>query len=878
MNQALEYHCVQFSEHMSQDTQIDTLLDLLPIMKELGHREAVRYNTGLRTFVWTYDRLYRSIAGCADAFSRQGLRPGQRIVLWGENRPEWIIVFWAALARGLQVVPIDEGFSPDFVRSIIRRTEASFMVVSENLQATDVDLPGLRFSDVARLPGAQNLHPAQARAEDTVEIVFTSGTTGEPKGIEHTHANICANLRSLSHEISSFQKYIRLLQPLRIVTILPLSHMFGQALGLFVPILLRSAVVLVRKRAPTRLIQAIKEEKAAALVTVPGHLDSLQSYIQARFDCDRRMRQDPGILGLVRRWLRFRDVHRMFGLKFAVLVVGGAQLRPAVEAWWSGLGFVIVQGYGLTEASPVVAMNNPLKPKSGSLGHVLEGQQVRIASDGEILVQGPNVARFFDSQSDSEGNEWLRTGDIGRIDEEGNLYYLGRKKDVIVTREGQNVYPEDVENVLRELPQVTDCAVVGKETQRGTVVHAVFIFKDSRTRPEDVVQKANSRLEAHQRIRSWSVWPQSDFPRTPSTGKIKRRDVAKVVSTQERPKTRGEQSSVRGILAGFASREMENLSGQERLEEDLGLSSLDRVELMSMIEQELGLSIDEQVMAQVRTVEELEKAAEQRVVQVEREQEPSPQEPEIPEPEPAGVVRKELQDEPRSTGLSVPAWKGYFPCRWLRAAFQATVLPVTTRIFLRLRINGLERLQDIQPPVIFAANHSSHMDTPALLTALPLFWRLRMAPAVRQDFFGPLVSPQQNSRLQRLSSRLQYILLVLFINIYPLPQRTAGVRQALRYTGRLVDAGNCPLIFPEGIRTPDGRMRDFQRGVGFMARELDVPIVPIRLHGLFELFSIHHRFPRPGRAEVSFGTPVYPSPDKDAATLTTEVQTRIQEM
>jgi long-chain acyl-CoA synthetase len=323
---------------------------------------------------------------------------------------------------------------------------------------------------------------------------------------------------------------------------------------------------------------------------------------------------------------------------------------------------------------------------------------------------------------------------------------------------------------------------------------------------------------------------------------------------------------------------VESLSGQDSLEEDLGLSSLDRVELMSLIEQELGLSIDEQVMAQVRTVEELEKAAGQRAVQVESEQVPSTQEPEIPEPEPAGVVRKELQDEPRSTGLSVPAWKGYFPCRWLRAAFQATVLPVTTRIFLRLQINGLERLQDIQPPVIFAANHSSHMDTPALLTALPLFWRLRMAPAVRQDFFGPLVSPQQSSRIQRLSSRLQYILLVLFINIYPLPQRTAGVRQALRYTGRLVDAGNCPLIFPEGIRTPDGRMRDFQRGVGFMARELDIPIVPVRLHGLFELFSIHHRFPRPGRAEVSFGTPVYPSPDKDAATLTTEVQTRIQEL
>ena len=849
-------------------------------MKKLGPREALRFNTGLRSFVWTYERLYRSIAGCAASFSKQGLKPGQRILLWGENRPEWVIAFWAAQARGLQVVPIDEGFSPDFVRSIIRRTQASFVVVSENLQATDVHLPSLRLYDVARLSGAEDVDPIQARPEDTVEIVFTSGTTGEPKGIEHTHENICANLRSLSHEISTFQKYIRFLQPLRIVTILPLSHMFGQALGLFVPILLGSGVVLVRKHAPMRLIQAIKEEKAAALVTVPGHLESLQSYIQARFDCDRRIGQDPGILGFIRRWLRFGDIHRLFGLKFAVLVVGGAQLRPAVEAWWSGLGFVIVQGYGLTEASPVVAMNSPWKPKSGSLGHVLEGQQVRIASDGEILVQGPNVARVFDSQSDPEQNEWLRTGDIGRIDEDGHLYYLGRKKDIIVTREGHNVFPEDVENVLRDLPQVTDCAVVGRQTQRGTVVHAVFIFKDSRTRPEDMVQRANPRLEAHQRIRSWSVWPQSDFPRTPSTGKIKRREVAKAVSTQERPQPRGEQSSVRGIVAEFASREVESISGQERLEEDLGLSSLDRVEIMSLIEQELGMTIDEQVMASLRTVSELEKAAQGVQPGSEGEAMPSTPEPSPPEPEPqpTEVPGREGEYRVRQKGLNVPAWKGYFPCRWLRTAFQATVLPVTTRLFLHLRIKGLEHLQDIRPPVIFAANHSSHMDTPALLTALPLSWRLRVAPAVRQDFFGPLLQPEGNSRLQLLASRLQYILLIVFINIYTLPQRTAGVRQALRYAGRLVDAGDCPLIFPEGMRTPDGKMHDFQRGVGFMARELDVPIIPVRLSGLFELFSIHDRLPRPGRAEVAFGPPVYPSPDVDAAGLTLQVQNRIQDM
>ena len=490
-----------------KQTPLSTLLDLLPIMQEQGRAEAVRSNNGYRTFVWSYDRLLEAISGCAAYFSSSGLVPGDRVLLWGENRPEWIAAFWAAISKGLEVVPVDPSASIGHLQSIQTRTRPGMLVCSETMSSKELDLQRLRFHELGRLPSAGPLDPVKAEPDDTVEIVFTSGTTGDPKGIVHTHKNICADLRPLDKEIRSLRTYLRFLQPVRALSILPLSHMFGQALGLFVPVLLGGSIVLSSELNPKRLMQLIRKEKAAALVTVPGQLENLQRTLESSHHCTRRMKDSPGVWGFLQRWLRFFDVHRRFGLKFVALVVGGAQLRQATEHWWSQLGFVVVQGYGLTEASPVVAMNNPLKVKAGSLGTVLEGQSVKIADDGEILVRGDNVARYFGQEVRAGQDEWLQTGDIGRIDEEGNLYFLGRKKDVIVTPDGQNVYPEDVEPQLQELPEVDDCAVVGKETERGAEVHAVLILADPGTSPDSLIQKANAGLESHQRIRSWSLWP-----------------------------------------------------------------------------------------------------------------------------------------------------------------------------------------------------------------------------------------------------------------------------------------------------------------------------------------------------------------------------------
>ena len=871
--------------------ELTTLLDLLPIMEERGRAEAIRYNNGYRTFVWSYDRLLEAVSGCAAYFSRSGLVPGDRVLLWGENRPEWIAAFWAAVSRGLEVVPVDPAASIGHLQSIQSRTEPGMLVCSETMSSKEIDLQRLRFHELGRLPSAGPIDPVKAHPDDTVEIVFTSGTTGDPKGIVHTHKNICADLRPLDKEIRSLRTYLRFLQPVRALSILPLSHMFGQALGLFVPVLLGGSIVLSSELNPKRLMQLIRKEKAAALVTVPGQLESLQRTLESSHDCTRRMKDSPGVWGFFRRWLRFFDVHRRFGLKFVALVVGGAQLRQATEHWWSQLGFVVVQGYGLTEASPVVAMNNPLKVKAGSLGTVQGGQSVKIADDGEILVRGDNVARYFGQEVEAGEDEWLPTGDIGRIDEEGNLYFLGRKKDVIVTPDGQNVYPEDVEPQLEELPEVDACAVVGKETERGAEVHAVLILADPEASPGALVKKANAGLESHQRIRSWSLWPESDFPRTPSTGKVKRNQVAKAVnqSSGDQPVPQAGDSGLsplQGILSQFTSMDPEEIKDEHSLSHDLGLSSLDRVELLTALEEDMGLDLDEDALATVTTFGDLKAITKSKgpkkpgpsqprdsiQERTGREAELRPEPADQPRQESRAQARPEPQQLPR---LELPRWSRRFPSRSVRFLFQEILLIPASRLYLRLSVSGLDNLEQLRPPVMFAANHTSHLDTLAILAALPSSWRRRVAPAMLQEYFTPLLEPDRYGLHRRIVSRTIYILLCHLLQAYPLPQKTGGIRQAIRFTGELAEYGNCPLIYPEGQRTLDGQMNDFQSGAGVMAKWLDLPVVPVHVQGLFELFSIHQAWPRPGRCRVAFGQPLVPSPDVDARTFTAKLRGRV---
>jgi long-chain acyl-CoA synthetase len=791
---------------------MQTLLELLPRLERLGSREAVRWHNGLRTWVIRYCDLYASIRSVAGFLEQKSIRKGDRVMIWSENRPEWMAAFWACVARGIQVVPVDFRFSPDLVMRIEAESKPKLMVYGNAVDAKEFRLDRISCDEISSLPRIPVMTLEEVTPGDVVEVVYTSGTTGDPKGIVHRHSNICANLTPFEKEIHKYRKWARPLQPLRILDLLPLSHMFGQLQGIFIPLLLEGSVAFSSEIHPGKIIQIVREQRISVIVSVPRILENLRNEVERQFRLRLPgQRLGKGWTGVVRRWWRYRKVHQRFGLKFWAFVVGGARLDPELEEFWGKLGFVVVQGYGLTEASPVVAVNHPFHTRHGSLGKVVEGQDVLIAPDGEILVRGPSVV--------AADGEWLHTGDLGEIDAEGNLYYRGRKKDLIVTGEGLNVHPDDVETTLRQLPEIRDSAVVGVRRDGHDIVHAALILRDPSADPETLIRRANEKLETHQRVKEWSIWPENDFPRTPSTLKVRRHEVALRLGDRA-------QASVKPAM---------DLSA---------MSSLERVELLSELEDRYRMELDEEAFSKLTTSEELERWLKQ----------------------PGGAgTEKEITPE---KDISVAEWARSRPIRWLGAAVQHGVALPLFRHYLPLTVVGLDNLDSVEPPVIFAANHTSNLDTAGVFAALPYSWRRRLAPAMMKEQFRPHFEPERFSRREVWQWRLAYIAACIIFNAYPLPQVMAGARRALKYTGALVTRGYCPLVFPEGKRTADGQMLPFRPGIGMMAVQLRVPVVPIHIQGLFEVYSIHDSWPKRGPVRITIGRPMEFPPDakyEDAA-------------
>ena len=349
-----------------------------------------------------------------------------------------------------------------------------------------------------------------------------------------THRNILANIVPIEHEMQKYRGYARPFMPLRFLNLLPLSHMFGQAMATFVPPMLSGEVMFMRSLRPRDIVQQIKSRRISVLVSVPKILDVLREHVAREFP--HAAVPDPGPMHWSKRWWKYRQVHRAFGWKFWAAVVGAAPLDPGLEEYWGRLGFLVVQGYGLTETAPIVTLNHPLKTRRGSVGKPIAGVEVKIAEDGEILVRGDNVTKGYygapEATAEAFADGWLHTGDIGGTDEQGRIYIKGRKKEMIVTPEGLNVFPEDVERALTAIAGVRDAAVVGRTWGGEERVHAVVV-PDPGVNPgvdlDAIVQRANQALGDHQKIRSASVWPGAELPRTDGTRKLKRREVKRWV-------------------------------------------------------------------------------------------------------------------------------------------------------------------------------------------------------------------------------------------------------------------------------------------------------------------------------------------------------------
>lgn len=848
------------------------------------HDIAVVQRRGYRRERWTYARLAKTAFRYENELKERGIRTGDRVVLWGGNSAEWVAAFWGCLLRGAVAVPVDDTSAPEFAERIVQETSASLVIGSRERPRLKSDVPTLELEDLADKPVRgrvivthhhygekpaplyQSLADEPITREHIAEILFTSGTTGEPRGVVLTHGNFLANLEPLERGIERYRKYERWFHPLRFVTLAPLSHVFGQFMGLFVPPLLGSAVVFEWSANPGEVIRAVKRERATALIAVPHMLDLLRGSIERELEARGEGEWFRGafVVAEGRHFLRrawtFRRIHRRLGWKFWAFISGGAALSEETEEFFRRIGYAAAQGYGMTETASLISLNNPFRAARGTVGKTLPGREFRVAEDGEILVRGENVASGYweggmlrkaerasatESATAETGGKgatandgvWLHTGDIGEIDAEGNLRFRGRKKNVIVTPAGLNVYPEDLEAALRREASLRDCVVIPVARGGNAEACAVLLLEESAA-AQPIVERANAGLAEYQRMRCWLAWPEADFPRT-ATGKP-RLSVIAARATQELGESKREMSPEDGARSSSRGRSITELLGNfnkdrqgsakdATLEGELNLSSLDRVALMAEIEEKFHVELDETAFGEAKTV--------------------------------ADVERLVARPEGRRGSYQYPRWAQREPTRWLRLAVYYALVWPATQVLAHPRIIGRDNLRGVGGPVLIVANHiTRRADAGLILAALPGRFRHRIATAIAGETLQRMRRPPSEWFFaRRWAYQVGYWLAIALFNVFPLPQ-FSGFRESFRFAGESVDRGYSVLVFPEGEVTSTGEMATFQSGIGLLAQNLRIPVVPIRLDGVWEMKRQGRKLARRGEIAVRIGAPVIYAP------------------
>lgn len=846
-----------------------SLVEYLAEYARHGRDIAYAERRGYRVLRWSYG----DVAGVAAQFARElevrGVQPGDRVLLWGRNSAEWVAVFFGCILRGAVAVPMDQGSTADFANRVAQQVDAKLLVVGQEHAGGGETRPVLALDsireDVSRHSPEPYISPPLGRAA-LAQIIFTSGTTAEPRGVAISHGNILANLEPLEAAMRPYLKWERVFHPLRLLDLVPLSHVFGQFLGIWVPPLLGATVLFQDSLNPSEIISTIKRERASVLITVPRVLEALQNKIErdleaeGRLDGFRREFDAAANEKFIRRMWRFRRIHRRFGWKFWAVISGGATLDPATELFWGRIGFAAIQGYGLTETTSLVSVNHPFQTGRGSIGKVLRGREVKLDPSGEILVRGENIASGYwqggavrPMAGEAEDAGWFRTGDLGALDAEGNLYFKGRKKNVIVTATGMNVYPADLEAALKREPEVKDSVVIGLDRGGNSEPCAVLLLRDARQprQAAGIVAHANESLAEYQRMRSWFLWPGADFPRT-ATGKPKLPELRAAVEAQwgaagEVARLPASSGGIAEVIARMQGERAE-AGSNANLETDLRLSSLDRVELLGALEDRYQIDLNETRFTSARTVGELESLVRGSPSQV------------------AGPVRAEFV---------FPRWAQRWPVTWIRTFFYYLLTWPATHLMAHPRVFGREHLRGVKGPALIVCNHVIYLDVGFVLAALPMRLRHRLAVAMGGERLAEMRQPPREwFFLRRWLHRMNYFLVVALFNVFPLPKRS-GFRESFRFAGDLADRGWSVLIFPEGDMTPDGKLQPFRAGIGLLASNLKLPVVPMRIDGAYEIREARSRFNRPGRVRIHIGKPVEFPAASDPQQIARELEQRV---
>ena len=888
----------------------------------------------------TFGSMLSQIRSLAYRLGVEGIAFGDRVAIIGENHPNWAIAYLGTMYRGAVVVPLDPSAPVEALANFLENSETKLTFVSQTnlekfgavceqlgrhiravkLQPVNASdgLPDLvEWSQTPR-PPEFDVAPPPAGPDDMAVLMYTSGTTGVPKGVPLTHGNIYA-------EVDGVQEVLHLTDAEVILSLLPLFHAYSQIVNLWLATVIGARIVYISEVNSEEISRGLKEGGVTTLTGVPRLWYLFHKKI---FDA---VRSKPRFLRWLFRsllatngWLRdslgvnagrlfFRRIHEGFGGRLRLAVSAGSSFDQSIARDYHALGFTILQGYGLTETAGAATVTRFEDNKVGSVGTPLNSVEVKIDNPngegiGEVLIRGPIVmpGYYRNPQANRESfteDHWFRSGDLGRFDQQGHLYIVGRKKDVIILPSGQNVYPEDVEAQYALSPLVGEICVLGVRDSAGdfalaeklcAVVVPDFEYlkaqkiANAREAIRFALDNLGRDLPEYQRVRDYIVRSEP-LPRT-AIRKVRRFELKKqieelgVVARQARdtgqlPFTSTDRrlmETVAGCALSVAIRhhvpDAPVIHPQLNLELDLGLDSLARAECLASVEQSLGVELDSAAVGSALTVAEVVTVANDMVSKVGHDK----------------VSRASRQSGAEASRAVISKSPGnWSEILQLTSADDIELLPILkrkrftalvaylllrpvylfARVFLRMEVRGLEHVERLDRPFLICPNHQSYLDALLVCSAYP--------PHILRHVFHVGASEYWSNVFTAQIARL--------INIVPVDTDT-NLMRAMRTGASGLRAGRIMNIYPEGERSFDGLLHQFKKGAAILASELDVPIVPVALDGIYKVWPRKSRRIRLAKVRIRFGEPINPrevaSSNGEAVyeRITTTLKVRIQTM
>lgn len=839
---------------------------------------------------YSYAQLRRMAESIGSWLLAHGIRDGARCGILAANSPRWLAAHLGIIAAGNTVVPLDTAFHADQVNKLLLDSGAVLLfadarnlgVAEEAVRGTSTKLVLVDGTDHGRptldemfAAGNDGFQPVPNVPSDIACLLYTSGTTSDPKGVMLTHEN-------LRGEMDSVFQFIRFDEHDAILGVLPLFHALAQMANILLPLSCGARVVFIESLNTTELMRALRERDITLFCCVPQFFylihERIFNEVKAKgslagrvFSALMKMNRVARKVGLNPGKKIFGKIHRTLGPKMRYFVTGGSRFDPVIGADFDALGFDILQAYGLTEVTGGSHCTPPNDNVIGSIGKPLPGLESKIFNPkapedgdgppvGEIIIRGRTVMKGYYKRADAtaeviDKDGWFHTGDLGYVDDKGNFFITGRAKEMIVLSSGKNIYPEEIENYYLKSPWIKEICVIGLESRPGEPtserLHAVIVPNFDVLRQKKIVntrevirfdiETISQQIPATKRILSYEIW-QEDLPRT-TTRKLRRFEIEKKVRQSQAQAGTAEQGFTRkitneerewlsepevqralAIIRRASKVDRAELHPQDNLELDLGLDSMERVELLTALEHELGADVHDTAASEVYTVHELVELVRANIGHT---------------AQPGGwdtILAGEVTDP---EVLAITNRRHMLDRLWF---LFGKVVTIWSQDFFQLKVRGIEKLPK-GTPFIISPNHQSFLDA-AILTAVLPWWAFRNVFYVgTSEIFG-------DGLMRKFAKFLRLIPVDPDANLVPAMRAGAF---GLRHHKIL-------MLFPEGERSINGQPRAFKKGAAILARHLNVPIVPVTLTGFFEAWPRGKGFQGFSPLEIEISDPIYPNP------------------